>query len=152
MSRTVPPPPKSPTPRIQIQAIEPIVDCGRYPVKRTVGDVVEVYATLFKDGHDTLGAAIRVRGPGETDWRESPLVLMGSDRWHGTFTVDRPGRWEFAIAGWTDRIATFQHELRRKVEGGQTDLTGELAEGALLLGKKKLTVEKALAAEAGDRH
>jgi starch synthase (maltosyl-transferring) len=141
-----------PTSRIQIQAIEPIVDCGRYPVKRTVGDTVEVYATLFKDGHDTLGAAIRARGPGETDWRESPLVLVGNDRWHGTFTVDRPGRWEFAIAGWTDRIATWQHELRRKVEGGQTDLKGELAEGALLLNKKKVTVEQGLAAEAGDRH
>jgi starch synthase (maltosyl-transferring) len=141
-----------PTSRIQIQGIEPIVDCARYPVKRTVGDVVEVYATLFKDGHDVLGAAIRARGPGDTDWRESPLVLVGNDRWHGTFTVDRPGHWEFAVAGWTDRIATFQHELRRKVEGGQTDLTSELAEGALLLDKKKLTVAKALAAEAGDRH
>ena len=141
-----------PTSRIQIQAIEPIVDCGRYPVKRTVGDPVEVYATIFKDGHDALGAAVRVRGPGETDWHEEPLVLVGNDRWRGTFTVDRPGRWEFAVAGWTDRTATWQHELRRKVEGGQTDLKGELAEGAVLLGKKKLTVEQGLAAEAGDRH
>ena len=44
-----------PPARIQIQAIEPIVDCGRYAVKRTVGDRVDVYATIFKDGHDTLG-------------------------------------------------------------------------------------------------
>ena len=43
-----------PPARIQIQAIEPIVDCGRYAVKRTVGDRVDVYATIFKDGHDTL--------------------------------------------------------------------------------------------------
>jgi starch synthase (maltosyl-transferring) len=141
-----------PAARIKIQAVEPLVDCGRYPIKRTVGDAVDVYATVFKDGHDTLGAAIRVRGPGETDWREEPLVLVGNDRWHGTFAVDRPGRWEFAIAAWTDRIATWQHEVRRKVEGGQTDVSGELAEGAVLLGKKKLTVEQGLAAEAGDRH
>src|SRR5581483_927668 len=135
-----------------IQAIEPIVDCGRYPVKRTVGDPVEVYATIFKDGHDVLGAAVRVRGPGDTDWREEPLVLVGNDRWHGTFAVDRPGRWEFAVAAWTDRVATWQHEVRRKVGGGQTDLAGELAEGAALLGVKKLTVEEGLAAKAGDRH
>jgi starch synthase (maltosyl-transferring) len=141
-----------PTARIQIQAVEPLVDCGRFPVKRTAGDSVEVFATVFKDGHDVVGAAIRVRGPGDADWREEPLVLLGNDRWHGTFSVDRPGRWEFAVVAWTDRIATWQHEVRRKVEGGQADLAGELAEGALLLGAKKLTVEKGLAAQAGDRH
>ena len=43
--------PRNETPRIQIQAVEPIVDCGRYPVKATVGDHVDVYATVFKDGH-----------------------------------------------------------------------------------------------------
>jgi starch synthase (maltosyl-transferring) len=141
-----------PAARIQIQQVEPLVDCGRYPVKRTVGDAVEVYATIFKDGHDTLGAAIRVRGPGDARWREEPLTLLGNDRWHGTFGVDRPGRWEFAIVAWTDRIATWQNEVRRKVEGGQIDLSGELAEGAQILGRKRLTVEEGLSAQADDRH
>ena len=50
--------------RIQIQALEPMLDCGRYAVKRTVGDRVDVYATIFKDGHDTLAGAVQVRGPG----------------------------------------------------------------------------------------
>ena len=36
----------------------------------------------------------------------------------GSFTVDRPGRWPFAVTAWTDRIATWQDELRRKVGGG----------------------------------
>jgi starch synthase (maltosyl-transferring) len=141
-----------PAARIQVQQLEPLVDCGRYPVKRTVGDPVDVYVTIFKDGHDVLGAAIRVRGPGDAKWREEPLTLLGNDRWHGTFAVDRPGRWEFAIAAWSDRIATWQQEVRRKVDGGQDDLSGELAEGAVLLGKKKLTVEDGLAAKADDRH
>jgi starch synthase (maltosyl-transferring) len=144
--------PKSPHSRIQIQAVEPIVDCGRYPVKRTVGDRVDVYATVFKDGHDTLGGAVRVRGPGERRWREEPLRPYGNDRWGGTFTVDRPGRWEFAVTAWTDRIATWQDEIRRKSEAGQEDLSGELAEGAQLLGSDELTVETGLAATAGDRH
>jgi len=47
-----------PAARIQIQQVEPLVDCGRYRVKSTVGDPVDVYATIFKDGHDALGAAI----------------------------------------------------------------------------------------------
>ena len=70
---------KQPPARILIQAIEPIVDCGRYPVKRTVGDEVAVYATIFKDGHDTLGASIRVRGPGDKRWSEVPLLPLGND-------------------------------------------------------------------------
>src|SRR5947207_461282 len=129
-----------------------MLDCGRYPVKRTVGERVDVYATVFKDGHDVLEGAVRVRGPGQRGWSEEPLQPLGNDRWAGTFTVDRPGRWEFAVAAWTDRVATWQDELRRKVEAGQEDLAGELSEGAALLGRGSLTVEEGLAVESTDRH
>jgi starch synthase (maltosyl-transferring) len=144
--------PKTPVSRIQIQAVEPIVDCGRFPVKRTVGETVAVEATVLKDGHDTLGGAIRVRAPGERRFREEPLRPLGNDRFGGTFAVDRPGRWQFAVLAWTDRIATWQDEIRRKSEAGQTDLVGELAEGAVLLGRDAVTLEEGLAAPAGDRH
>src|SRR3982751_3697197 len=96
-----------PPARIQIQALEPLRDCGRYAVKRTVGDRVEVYATIFKDGHDTLAGAVQVRAPGERGWQEVPLRALGNDRWGGFFAVDRPGRWAFAVAAWTDRVATW---------------------------------------------
>ena len=144
--------PRNETPRIQIQAVEPIVDCGRYPVKATVGDHVDVSATVFKDGHDTLAGSVRMRGPGERRFAEVPLQPLGNDRYGGRFTVDRPGRWQFAVSAWTDRVATWQDELRRKVDAGQSDLAAELAEGAVLLGRESLTADEALAADAGDRH
>jgi starch synthase (maltosyl-transferring) len=143
---------EQPPARIQIQAIEPIIDCGRYPVKRTVGDRVDVYATVFKDGHDTLGGAVRIRGPGERTWREVKLESLGNDRFAGTFAPDRPGRWQFAVAAWTDRIATWQDEIRRKVAAGQKELTSELAEGAVLLGVERVTVDDGLAVTSTDRH
>jgi starch synthase (maltosyl-transferring) len=143
---------RAPQPRIQIQAVEPQLDCGRYAVKRTVGDAVAVYATVFADGHDVLAGVVRVKAPGEARWRDEPLEPLGNDRFGGSFTVDQPGRWRFSIVAWIDRIATWQDELRRKIDGGQADLTGELAEGAVLLGRDGLTVEEGLAAEAGDRH
>ena len=127
--------PKTQQPRIQIQAVEPIVDCGRYPAKRTVGDVVEVYATVFKDGHDTLGGAIRVTRARRPRWREEPLSPLGNDRFGGSVRRRPSGRWQFAVAAWTDRVATWQDELRRKVGAGQEDLAGELSEGAVLLGR-----------------
>jgi starch synthase (maltosyl-transferring) len=143
---------KQPPGRIQIQAIEPTVDCGRYPVKRTVGERVEVYASVFKDGHDVIDGAVRVRAPGERKWHDEPLISYGNDRYGGSFVVDAPGRWQFWLVAWTDRVATWQSEVRRKVEAGQSDLGGELSEGAVLLGRDELTVEEGLAAPAGDRH
>ena len=142
---------QQPPARIQIQAVEPIIDCGRYPVKRTVGDRVEVYATVFKEGHDALVGAVRVRRPADRAWREEPLQDLGNDRWGGSFTVDRPGRWRFAVAAWADQLATWQDEVRRKVDAGQEDLVGELSEGAVLLGRTSLTVEEGLAAESTER-
>jgi starch synthase (maltosyl-transferring) len=143
--------PKTTPARIQIQEVSPQVDCGRYPVKRTVGDRVEVTARIFRDGHETLGAAVRLKGPAATRWSETPLEPLGNDVWAGSFEVDRPGHWSFRIEGWVDRVASFQEELRRKVAAGQADLVSELSEGAVLLGKEELTVEQALAAPAGTR-
>jgi starch synthase (maltosyl-transferring) len=153
VSRTVPvPKTKQPPPRIQIQHVEPLVDCGRYPIKRTVGDEVDVYASIFKDGHDVLGAAIRVKPPGATRWQEARLRPFGNDRWGGSFTPDAPGLWSWRIEAWTDRIATWREEIRRKHEAGQDDLSSELAEGAALLGRDSVTVDEALRVEGEDRH
>jgi len=131
--------------------VRPQVDCGRYPVKRTVGELVVVTATIFRDGHDVLGAAVRYRPPGARRWRESPLEALGNDEWAGSFVVDSCGRWTFSVTAWTDRIATWQEEVTRKLEAGQADLSGELAEGRVLLGDD-VTLEDAVAAPAGDRH
>ncbi|TML54118.1 MAG: DUF3416 domain-containing protein [Actinobacteria bacterium] len=143
--------PKTTPARIQIQQVSPQVDCGRYPVKRTVGDEVEVTARIFRDGHETLGAAVRHKGPDATRWSETPLEPLGNDLWAGSFELDRPGLWSFRIEAWVDRVASFQEELRRKVAAGQTDLTSELSEGSVLLDDDELTVETALATPAGTR-
>ena len=143
--------PKTTPARIQIQEVSPQVDCGRYPVKRTVGDVIGVTARIFRDGHETLGATVRYKRPDATRWSETPLEPLGNDVWAGSFEADRPGPWSFRIEAWVDRVSSFQEELRRKVAAGQADLAGELSEGAVLLGAEGLTVEKALAATAGTR-
>jgi starch synthase (maltosyl-transferring) len=143
---------KSPPPRIQIQDVWPQTDCGRYPTKAVVGDRVPVWATIFRDGHEVLGAAVRYRPKGTRKWREAPMHEFGSDRWFGHMEVDAAGRWEFAVEAWVDRFASWRWEVRRKVEGGQSDLTGELAEGALLYGVESLSVKEGLADEREDRH
>ncbi len=140
-----------PAARIQIQNVRPQLDCGRYPLKRTVGDRVDVSADVFRDGHEVLGVAIRYKAPGGR-WREAPMLPLGNNGWAGSFRVDACGRWVYRVTAWHDRVASWQDELRRKVGDGQLELPGELAEGALLLGRDSLTIEEGLAAEAVDRH
>ena len=134
-----------PPPRIQIQRVTPEIDCGRHPVKRTEGDRVAVAAIVFRDGHETLGAAIRYKPAGATRWLEEPLTALGNDEWSGSFPVDHCGGWSYRIEAWVDRVTSFQDELRRKVAAGETDLTSELAEAAAMLGRKTLTIEEAFA-------
>ena len=145
--------PESRPSRIRIERIWPQLDGGRYPVKRTLGARVDVWATLLRDGHEVLGGALRYRPPGARRWRETPLAAIPQDldRWHGSFSADKLGLWQFGIVAWVDRVASWQHELERKVAAGQDDLASELSEGAALLGVAALTVEEGLAVAAGDR-
>jgi starch synthase (maltosyl-transferring) len=140
-----------PPPRIQIEDVRPVLDCGRYRPKRSVGDRVEVSATIFRDGHDLLGAAVRYKPPRGRRWLEAPMHHTGNDRWVAHFEVDRCGIWCFTIDAWTDRFATWRDELRRKVDAGQEDLSGELSEGAALFGRDELTLEEAFELHGGDR-
>ncbi len=135
----MPAPPRSqaPPPRIRIELPAPTVECGRWPVKRTVGDTVAVSADVFRDGHDVLRAVVRSRPPGRRTWSESPLDPVDAHhngvRWSGSFDVDQPGRWAWTIAAWVDPFAGWRDEVARKLEAGQPDLSGEASEGAVLL-------------------
>jgi starch synthase (maltosyl-transferring) len=130
--------PKLPAPpRIVIVAPEPVVDAGRYAPKRTIDERVDVSATIFADGHDVLRAVVQWKAPGGRRWNEAPLVHVDAhtdgDTWEGSFPVDALGRWQWSIEVWIDRFASWREELRRKVQGGQHDLAGELSEGVVLL-------------------
>src|SRR6059058_5781383 len=125
-----------PPSRIVVQRPTPLVECGRYPAKACVGDTVTVRAEIFADGHEELRAVVRFKGP-KGRWKEAPLrridAHIDGDTWEGTFAVDACGAWQYSIEAWIDPLASWRHEVRRKLDGGQTDLSGELSEGALLL-------------------
>jgi starch synthase (maltosyl-transferring) len=137
--------------RILIRDIWPELDCGRFPVKRTIGATVEVWADVIRDGHEQLGAAVVYRAPSSDEWLETPMRDNGNDRWRGSFVVGEPGRWSFGVRAWVDRYESWRDELRRKVAAGQEDLASELAEGAKLMGYFALDLESALATTATDR-
>jgi len=51
--------------RVIIEGVEPEIDDGRFPIKRSVGESVAVEADIFTDGHDVLSAILLYRQ--ETD-------------------------------------------------------------------------------------
>ena len=138
-------------PRIQIQNVEPQVDCGRYPVKACLGDDVRVSATIFRDGHSRIGGVVRFRARGTRRWREVALEARGNDRFEATVTPDALGRWELRIQAWSDPYASWLDEYDRKVAAGQADLGGELSEGAVLFGAGTVDEWRAAAAGHSDR-
>ena len=138
-------------PRIQILDVQPQVDCGRYPAKACLGDGVRISATIFRDGHDTLGAVVRARRRGARRWEETALVATGNDRFEATLVPDALGPWEFRIEAWVDPYASWLDEYDRKVAAGQRDLAGELSEGLELFGEGPVDDWRAAASRLAGR-
>jgi starch synthase (maltosyl-transferring) len=122
--------------RVAIRAVRPQVDGGRYPAKRSVGELIDVEADVFTDSHDGILATVCWRPKGARRWDEAPMVHLGNDRYRGEFTVDEPGRYEFRVTGWIDRFGTWQRDTRTKLEAGVATSV-DLAIGADLLAALK---------------
>ena len=138
-------------PRIQILDVQPQVDCGRYPAKACLGDAVHVGATIFRDGHDTIGAVARYRPSGTRRWREVPLERQENDRFEATVVPDALGPWELRVQAWVDPFASWLDEFDRKTAAGQADLTGELSEGEVLFGPGSVDEWRSTATTLADR-
>src|SRR5437763_3856987 len=113
---------------VVIEAVEPLVDAGRYPLKREVGDTLEVSADIFKEGHEVLVAFLKYRPAGDTAWREAPMHFVDNDRWAGTITFDANARWVYAIEAMADPFRSWLADLAKRV-AAQQDVASELNEG-----------------------
>ena len=118
--------------RVVIENVKPQVDCGRFPIKRTIGDRVFVTADIFTDGHDVLHAVLRHRPASETEWQEVPMQPQPNDRWQGEFTVSKQGRHVYTLQAWTDQFQSWSRDLEKKFEAAQ-DIAVDLLTGVQLI-------------------
>ena len=102
--------------RAVVEAITPVVDGGRFAVKRIVGDRVDVEADCFADGHDTLACMLRYRRDDSAKWQETPMVLLGNDRWRGGFVATTPGSYRYTVTAWVDGFLSWRHDFARRVD------------------------------------
>jgi starch synthase (maltosyl-transferring) len=130
--------------RAVIENVAPAVDCGRFAAKRIVGDRVVVEADCFADGHDALAARLLWQREAETGWREAPMSERGNDRWRGSFVVDAPGRYRYAVTAWVDAFLSWRRELQQR--GDPADIQVAARIGATLI---EAAAERAAGAERG---
>jgi starch synthase (maltosyl-transferring) len=120
---------------VVIENVTPLVDGGRYPIKRTIGEDTVVEADIYKGGHDVVSAVLKWRKAGVARWHETPMIpIPGTmDRWRGAFSVFENATYEYTVEAWGDFFRTWQHDFGAKFGAQQPDLTSETLEGAQLL-------------------
>ena len=118
--------------RVVIERVSPEIDCGRFPIKRVVGEAVVVEADVFADGHDQVTCQVLYSGGGDKEWQSSPMTPLGNDRWRGAFSVPEAGRYEYTVEGWIDRFQTWRDGLAKRIDAGQ-DVHVDLLIGAELI-------------------
>jgi starch synthase (maltosyl-transferring) len=119
-------------PRLVVETVSPSVDDGRYPVKRIVGDWVNVEVDAYGEGHDRIAVELRWRAIDENEWHEARMRPLGNDRWAGQFQLQRVGRYVFTVEAWRDEFAIFRDGLGKKVEAGLV-VSLEIEEGRQLV-------------------
>jgi starch synthase (maltosyl-transferring) len=117
-----------------IEDVYPLIDGGRFPVKRIVGERVEIWADIYRDGHDVTAAALIWRHEREHEWHRESMTPDSNDRWSGSFVPDQLGRHVYAIEAWTDEFATWRRGFELKQKAG-VDVTLDAIEGAGMLTK-----------------
>ncbi|MBA2743257.1 MAG: alpha-1,4-glucan--maltose-1-phosphate maltosyltransferase [Chthoniobacterales bacterium] len=116
-----------------IENLQPLIDSGRYPVKRVVGEDLIVEADVFKDGHDVVAAVLKWRMLGETAWHETTMTHVDNDRWRGACAFYENTTYEYTVEAWTDTFTGWQHEFAAKFKAGIPNLASETLEGAALV-------------------
>jgi len=117
--------------RVVIENVQPEIDFGRFPIKRVIGQNVEVEADAFTDSHDALACVLRYRHASETGWREVAMLPLGNDRWHASFPLTELGQFVYTITAWIDHFFSWQHEFVRRSDA--QDIAIALRAGAILV-------------------
>lgn len=102
--------------RAVVDAVMPIVDGGRFAVKRVAGESVRVTAHVFTDGHDVPRVMLQWWKDGDDTRHEVPMKLRYNDEWHADFTPPVPGRYIYTVVAWVDLFESWRHELVRRVD------------------------------------
>ena len=118
--------------RVIIDYVYPVINNGKYPVKRVVNEPVRLHAHIFGDGHDVIAASVRYKHVNDKDWNEVRLEPTFNDEWKGEFWVHKQGYYYYKIEAWVDHALNWMHGIKRKIDDNQY-VSSELLEGVVLI-------------------
>ena len=121
------------TGRIPVTDVQPVVLDGRFPAKAVVGEDIPVRATVFREGHDSVRATVRLLDPAGAEVQRVQMRpgRPGLDEVVATLRPAEPGLHQFVVEGWDDPVGTWKHAATVKIAAG-VDVELMLAEGAAL--------------------
>ncbi len=122
--------------RVIIENVQPQVDGGLYPAKRTIGERVDVSADIFGDGHDHIRARLHMRKEGQA-WKLIEMKPTYNDGWRASFIVTEKGNYHFTVSAWVDQFDTWYDGFKKKADA-HVDVHVELMEGAQFLRRLNL--------------
>lgn len=102
--------------RIPIASLRPEVDGGLFPAKAYLGEVIPFGATVFREGHDAVGAELVLSSPtGKKIIKRLKESFSGSDFFETQVLINEIGIWSYQILGFGDDFETWQHNARVKI-------------------------------------
>ena len=104
--------------RAVIDAVLPVLDGGRFPIKCIAGEPVPVEAHCFTDGHDKLRAVLSWHAVGDTESYEVEMTPEVNDVWTAAFTPPVPGRYRYTVSAWVDHFESWRRDLARRDDPG----------------------------------
>lgn len=113
---------------IQILNVKPEVDCGKFPAKRSLRDLLTVQADVIKPGREVLAANLIWRMRGDEHWnREEMTSPHVEEPWSASILLERLGFLDFFIDAWNDRYSKVILDVSRWLLFGE-DVSSEITE------------------------
>lgn len=125
--------------RVIIENVQPQVEGGLYPAKRTVAERIDIGAHIFTDGHDHIRAEVLYKAFDENTWTTLELHNQGNDEWSASFYPLKKGEYSFIVQAWIDHFETWYDGFVKKANA-KVEVHVELLEGAAFL--KRLSTAK----------
>jgi starch synthase (maltosyl-transferring) len=108
-------------PDVVVEAVQPLVDGGRFAAKAVVNDRFVVSADVFAHGHEVVRALLRHRRSGAERWESTVMRPLGNDRFAASFVPSDVGPLEVEVVAGLDDLASWARDSRRRLEGGRPD-------------------------------
>lgn len=117
---------------VVIDRVVPMIEGGRFAVKRYLDEEVKVTAHLLVHGHDLPKGRMHVRHQSEAESTTYQLKAEYNDEWSATFKPTKLGNYICTVEAAMDRFGTWKSDVQKKRNAGQ-NITIDLQIGVQIL-------------------